>query len=155
MNRLLPLFVVVSLFASAPAQDSKAPAKGASNHDSSIASALETKIRKSWEDYKKRDKRAFTASLAPDFAEVTNDAEGIFGKDTELSEMDQFALTKFDLKDFKLRHAGHDSALVTYTSEYSGTYAGSPVQMKAVYGEVWVRSGNDWKQLWVQETKVK
>ena len=155
MNRLLPIFVVVSLFISALAQDNKAPAKSASSHDSSIASILETKIRKSWEDYKKRDKPAFTASLAPDFAEVTNDAEGIFGKDTELSEMDQFALTKFDLKDFRLRHAGHDSALVTYTSEYSGTYAGSPVQMKAVYVEVWVKSGNDWKQLWVQETKIK
>jgi len=155
LNRLLAILVVLSVSLGASAQDRKAPAKGASNHNSSIASVLETKIRKSWEDYKKRDKPAFSASLAPDFAEVTNDAEGIFGKDTELSEMDEFALTKFDLKDFKLRHAGRDSALVTYTSEYSGTYAGSPVQMKAVYGEVWVKSGNDWKQLWVQETKIK
>jgi hypothetical protein len=27
--------------------------------------------------------------------------------------------------------------------------------MKTVYGEVWVKSGADWKQLWVQETKIK
>jgi hypothetical protein len=27
--------------------------------------------------------------------------------------------------------------------------------MKTVYGEVWVKSGTNWKQLWAQETKLK
>ena len=153
MHRSLPILMTVILLISASAQESKTPRPAA--HLDLSAAALESKIRKSWEDYKKRDKQAFSASLAADFAEVTNDADGIFGKDTELSEMDQFALTKYELKDFKLRHAGHDAALVTYTAEYSGTYVGSPLHMKAVYGELWVKSGNDWKQLWVQETKIK
>lgn len=155
MHRSLPILITVILLISASAQETKTPPRQASGHSPSIAAALESKIRKSWEDYKRRDKQAFSASLAADFAEVTNDADGIFGKDTELSEMDQFSLSKYDLRDFKLRHAGHDAALVTYTAEYSGTYAGSPVQMKAVYGEFWVKSGSDWKQLWVQETKIK
>jgi|GEM_PF-1514907 hypothetical protein len=155
MHRLLPILVTAALLIPAFAQEAKTTAKTAADHGAPAAAALESKIRKSWEDYKKRDKAAFSASLAADFAEVTNDADGIFGKDTELSEMDQFTLTQYDLKHFKLRHAGHDAALITYSAEYSGTYAGSPVQMKAVYGEVWVKSGNDWKQLWVQETKLR
>ena len=154
MNRLLVIFVVLSLFVFAPALDSSAPAK-AGNHGPSAASMLEAKIRKAWEDYKKRDKQAFSAILLPDFGEIANDAEGIFGKDTELSEMDQFNLAKYELRDFHPRPAGRDAVVMTYTAEYSGTYANSPVQMKAIYGEVWVKSDNDWKLLWVQETKIK
>lgn len=154
MNRLLAIFVVLSLLVSAVGQDKKVSGKTAS-HESTAASVLEAKIRKVWEDYKKRDKQAFGAVLLPNFGEVTNDAEGIFGKDTELSEMDQFSLAKYELKDFHSRTAGRDAVVMTYTAEYSGTYANSPIQMKAIYGEVWVKSGNDWKLLWVQETKIK
>ena len=154
MNRLLAIFVVLSLLVSASGQDKKVSAKTV-NHGSSAASTLEAKIRKAWADYKKRDKESFSAILAPDFGEVTNDAEGTFGKDTELSEMDQFNLAKYELKDFHPRAAGRDAVVMTYTAEYSGTYANSPIQMKAIYGEVWVRSGDAWKLLWVQETKIK
>jgi hypothetical protein len=44
---------------------------------------------------------------------------------------------------------------MTYTAEYSGTYGNEPLQMKAIYGEVWVKVGSIWKLLWVQETKLK
>jgi len=132
-----------------------ASAQSGSSQSSAQSSLLEGKIRKAWDDYKKRDKASFSDTLAPDFGEVTNDAEGIFGKDTELSEMDQFNLAKYELKDFHLRAAGRDAVVMTYTAEYGGTYANSPIQMKAIYGEVWVKSGGDWKLLWVQETKIK
>jgi hypothetical protein len=39
--------------------------------------------------------------------------------------------------------------------QYGGTYDEVPPQMKAVYGEVWIKVDNDWKLLWVQETKLK
>jgi hypothetical protein len=86
---------------------------------------------------------------------VTNDADGIFGKDTELKEMDQFDILHYKLTDFKLRPVGGGGAVMTYTAEYSGKYANTDIQMKAVYGEVWVKVGSEWKLLWVQETKVK
>jgi hypothetical protein len=86
---------------------------------------------------------------------VTNDADGIFDKKTELAEMDNFNLSHYELKDFKRRPIGNAAALMTYTAEYSGSYANKPIQMKAIYGEVWIKAGGDWKLLWVQETKLK
>ena len=144
------------ILASASAQQKKpAPAKTKSAEPSSLAGVLEPKVRKSWEDYKNRKKGEFAASLADGFSEVTDGADGIFGKDTELSEMDHFNLAQYDLKDFKVKPIGGTGALVTYTAEYSGTYDNAPLKMKTVYGEVWIKTGSNWKQLWVQETKIK
>lgn len=141
--------------ASARGQEKSTPPKPPSTGHPSDAKILEAKIRKAWEDYKKRDKQAFAAILADGFAEVTNDADGIFGKDEELAEMDRFNLAHYELKDFNLKSVGGVGALMTYSAEYSGAYDNSPIEMKAIYGEVWVKAGRDWKLLWVQETKVK
>ena len=123
--------------------------------NAAAANILEAKVRKAWADYKSRDKRAFAAILADGFAEVRNDAKGSFGKDTELGEMDHFNLVRFELSDFKCRPIGDGGALMTYTAEYNGSYDNAPLYMKAIYGEVWVKRGSDWKVLWVQETKLK
>jgi hypothetical protein len=156
MSKILISVACLLILASASAQQKKSnTAKTKSAETSSLAATLEPKVRKSWEDYKNRNKEAFAASLASNFAEVTDGADGIFGKDTELSEMDHFNLAKYELKDFKVTSIGGTGALVTYTAEYSGSYDNTPLKMKTVYGEVWVKSGADWKQLWVQETKIK
>jgi hypothetical protein len=157
MKSLLISIACLLLFNTCFAQAQKKPisAKAASGSHSSLAAVLESKTRKAWEDYKNRKKEAFAAILAPGFSEVTNEADGIFGKDTELSEMDHFALAKYDLKDFKVRPLGNSAALVTYNAEYSGSYDNSPVNIKTVYGEVWTKIGGGWKLLWTQETKLK
>jgi hypothetical protein len=161
MKRLLISAACMFLLAtaSASAQKKLAPAKPASRQRSSASSNLgpniEAKIQKAWEDYRTRHKEAFAAVLADGFSEVTNDADGIFGKEAELAEMDHFNLAGYKLTDFKLRPIGSGGALMTYTANYSGTYDNAPIQMKATYGEVWVKVGSDWKLLWVQETKLK
>jgi hypothetical protein len=147
--------LLILVTASAQEQGKSAPAKPAPENDASVATVLEAKIRKAWEDYKSRNKEAFAAILADDFAEVTNDSEGAIGKDMELSEMDRFSLSQYELKDFKLKPVGKAGALMLYTAKYSGTYGNVPIQMKAIYGEVWLKVGSDWKLLWVQETKLK
>ena len=157
MKPLLIIFACVLAFTRVFAQDQKKPmaAHTASSGHSSLVAVLEPKTRKAWKDYKDRNKQAFAAILAPGYLAVTNEAEGIFGRDTELSEMDHFTLAKFDLKNFKVISLGSSSALVTYNAEYNGTYDKSPVNIKTVYGEVWTKIGNDWKLLWTQETKLK
>lgn len=151
MKRTLTSIACLLMLLPSFAQEKKsAPAKPGTE-----ATVLEAKIRKAWEDYKNRNKEAFAAILADGFAEVTNDAEGVFGKETELAEMDRFNLSHYELKEFKLRPVGDGGAVMTYTAEYGGTYGNEPLQMKAIYGEVWVRAGRDWKLLWVQETKLK
>lgn len=155
MKPILAAAVCVLILASASAQEQKKSAEPRSAESSSLGKILEAKDRKSWEDYKNKNKAAFADTLADGFAEVTDGAEGIFGKDTELSEMDHFKLNRYELKDFKVKPLGSTAALVTYSAEYSGTYDNSPIAMKTVYGEVWVKRGGDWKQLWAQETKLK
>jgi hypothetical protein len=46
-----------------------------------------------------------------------------------------------ELSNFKVRPLGRAAALVTYSAKYEGSYDKSPLDMKTLYGEVWVRSG--------------
>jgi hypothetical protein len=152
MKPMLALALCLMLCASAYPQK-KAATKESSSP--SLAATVEAKVHKSWEDYKNRNKQSFAASLAPGFSEVTDGADGIFGKDTELSEMDHFTLTHYELNNFKVRPLGSTTALITYSAKYDGSYDNSPINMKTVYADIWVKSGADWKLLWEQETKVK
>ena len=155
MTRILITTACLFLVVTAQAQKRCASATPEHALNTVAETVLEGKIRKAWADYKSRDKKAFAAILAEGFAEVTNDDEGAVGKDTELAEMDRFTLDHCELKDFRLRSIGNDGALMTYVAEYTGSYDKAPLQMKAIYGEVWIKHGGDWKLLWVQETKLK
>jgi hypothetical protein len=156
MTRVLIVLTCFLAVAGVAAQQNKSnDGNGTSGGPNPSAKVLEAKIRKAWEDYKNRNKKDFSAILASDFGEVTNDGDGILSKDTELSEMDHFDLVHYELKDFKVRPIGADAALVTYTAEYDGKYDNTPMKMKTIYGEVWQRFGKDWKLRWVQETKLK
>jgi hypothetical protein len=155
MSKIFTSVACLLILASASAQQKKSATAKTKSESTSLAAVLEPKVRKTWEDFKNRKKEEFAASLADGFSQVTDGADGIFGKDAELSEMDHFTLAHYDVKDFKVRPLGSTAALATYTAEYSGTYDKTPVNMKTVYGEVWIKSGNEWKQLWVQETKIK
>jgi hypothetical protein len=119
------------------------------------ASVLEAKTRKSWEDFKTKNKAAFAADLAEGFQEVEDDGDGPRDQKAEIAEIDQFDMAQYTLHDFHVKPIGSAGALVTYAGEYSGTFAGEAVHQKAVYGEVWIKQGKDWKVLYVQETKVK
>src|SRR5581483_8320869 len=107
MKPLLTLAFGLLLTVTAAAQQKSSPPAKAPAAASSAQTVLEAKIRKAWEDYKNRNKEAFAAILADDFGEVTNDADAIAGKDEEVSEMDRFHLTTYDLSDFKLRPVGN------------------------------------------------
>lgn len=115
--------------------------------------ALEAKVRKAWEDFKNKDKDSFAAILADGFTEVEDDGAGPRDAKAEVAEIDEFNLDTYTLKGFSIKPIGADVALVTYMADYS--VRGQSVREKAAYGEVWVRRGNDWKLLYVQETKVK
>lgn len=144
------LFVVV-----AGSAQEKASVTKVDSVASSTERLLENNIRKVWEDYKHRNKQGLDSALADGFREVTDGADGIFGKDTEFSEMEKFTLAHYELSNFHLRSLGKDAALMTYAAHYDGAYEGTPLQMSTVYGEVWVKQGNTWKLLWAQETKLK
>ena len=150
MRQMLIPAACVLLVASAPAQSKKPkPQTGPP------AKLLEAKVRKAWEDFKNKNKDGFAAILADGFREVEEDSKGFADKKAILEEMDQFELRQYTLKDFDARPVAANAALVTYVADYSGKLAGEPLQAKSVYGEVWTKPGNEWKLLYVQETRVK
>jgi len=150
MKAMLITAACVLLFASASAQSKKPEAQAGPP-----ATVLEAKVRKAWEDYKNKNKDGFAAILADGFREVEEESNGFAGKETILEEIDKFDLSQYTLKDFDTRPLGPNAALVTYIAEYSGKFAGEPLQSKAAYGELWTKHGNEWKLLYVQETRVK
>jgi hypothetical protein len=154
MKMLLALIACLFMVVASSAQE-KASVTRVEPVASSTEKLLETHIRKVWEDYKNKDKQGLGSALADGFREVTDGADGIFGKDTEFSEMEKFTLAHYELSNFHVKPIGKDATLVTYTAHYDGAYEGTPLQMSTVYGEVWIKQGNAWKLLWAQETKVK
>ena len=153
MKILLAFLCCAFMVVAASAQEK--PVMKAASAASSTEKLLETKIREVWEDYKNRNKPGLGSALATDFREVTDGADGIFGKETEFSEVDKFTLSHYELNNLRMKSIGKDAVLVTYTAHYDGAYEGTALQMSTVYGEVWIKQANDWKLLWAQETKVK
>jgi hypothetical protein len=138
------VFLLLTL---AVAQDNHAP-----NPDSA---ALETKIRKVWQDFKVKDKGAVASVLADGFHEMEEGDSGFGNRDSMLGMIDDLELAHFTLTEFRVTPIGKESALVNYRAEYDGKAEGKPFQNKTAYGEVWLRQGADWKLLYVQETTVK
>jgi hypothetical protein len=138
------------MVAAASAQQSK-PATPAEP----LASVLEAKSRKSWEEFKNKDKAGFATELADGFRAVEDDGAGARDAKAEVAEIDDFELSQYTLKDFHITPLGASAALVTYMAEYSGTAGGQPVHGKVAVAEVWVKRDSDWKTLYSQDTNVK
>jgi phosphate-selective porin len=149
MRKILVLVTSLLLAASASAQEKPQSAK------STVDSTLETKIRKVWEDFKNKDKASLSSALAADFREVEEGATGFGDKKAELASVDEFEITTYTLKDFTVRSLGPNSALVTYLAHYEGKAGNEAVNTNSAFGEVWIRDGNTWKGLYVQETALK
>jgi len=76
-------------------------------------------------------------------------------KKTEVNAVDDFELISYTLSDFTVKSIGPNAALVTYIAQYGGKSGGEVSKGHSVFGEVWIRSGNQWKDLYMQETYVK
>jgi hypothetical protein len=128
----------------------QAPAKSTPN-----APALEAKVRKVWDDFKNKDKESLAVALADDFREVEEGGSGFGDKKAEIAMVDDFEISAYTLKDFKVKSLGTHAALVTYLAHYEGKAGGQPSKSDSAFGEVWVHEGKEWKALYVQETAVK
>ena len=150
MRNALVTATLLLLIATVAAQDKKPSAT--STQDPSI---FETKVRKAWETFKSKNKDAFAAMLADGFRELEEDGNGFGDAKSVLAMIDQFELATYTLKGFKVTPVCKDAALVNYLAHYEGKAGGQPIQANTAYGEIWVKRGNDWKLLYVQETIVK
>lgn len=147
---LIDVAVLLCLVAIAAAQ-TKPPA--AKPH--SMISPLEAKERKLWEAFKNKDKKTLAALLDNGFRQFEEGLSAFGDKKAEVNAVDDFELISYTLSDFTVKSLGPNSALVTYIAQYEGKSGGQSSKAKSVFGEVWIREGNDWKDLYMQETYVK
>jgi hypothetical protein len=151
MNKLLiAVALLLSFSVALPAQEKKTAGKSSSN-----AAVLEATVNRLWEAFQKKDK-ATLSSLLDDGFRMFEEGTSSFGdKKTEVNAVDEFELINFKLSDFTVKPLGPNTALVTYIAQYEGKSGAETSKAKSVFGEVWTRSGNDWKSLYLQETYMK
>ena len=137
--------LLLSLVSAATAQE-----KGAA-----ASRVLETKVHKLWEAFKNKDKATLSALLDGDFRQFEEGLSAFGDKKAEVNSVDEFALLSYTLSDFTVKSIGPNAALVTYIAQYEGKSGGETSKGHSVFGEVWIRSGDEWKALYMQETYVK
>ena len=142
--------VAVLLFAGAALAQEKPPAKA--NPDSV---QLEGHVRKLWEAFQQKDKATLSAMLDDGFRQFEEGLSTFGDKKTEVNAPDEFELLSYTLSDFSVQWIGPNAALVTYVAQYEGKSGGEVSKGKSVFGEVWIRAGRRWKDLYMQETYVK
>ena len=120
-----------------------------------VAHVLEAKERKLWEDFKNKNKAGLAALLDDEFRQFEEGLSAFGDKKAEVNAVDEFELTTYTLSDFTVKSLGQNAALVTYIAQYEGKSGGEASKAKSVFAEVWIRKGNEWKDLYMQETYVK
>jgi len=93
--------------------------------------------------------------LDDEFRQFEEGLSAFGDKKTEVNAVDDFELLSYTLNDFIVKSIGPNAALVTYLAQYEGKSGGEVSKGHSVFAEVWIRSGSDWKDLYMQETYVK
>src|SRR5579863_8250158 len=118
-------------------------------------SALEGNVRKLWKAFKDKDKTTLSNLLDDGFRQFEEGLSAFGDKKEEVSAVDEFELLNYTLSDFTVKPIGPNAMLVTYLAQYEGKSGGEVSKGKSIFGEVWTRSGGEWKALYMQETYVK
>lgn len=116
---------------------------------------LELRVHKLWESFKNKDKAALAGVLDDRFRLFEEGLSSIGDKKAEVNSVDDFEHLSYTLSDFTVKPIAPNAALVTYTAQYEGKSGGEVSKSKSVFGEVWIRAGNEWKAFYMQETYMK
>lgn len=151
MKRMLVAVAVLLLtFACAATAQQKQATKPAPD-----AATLEADVRKLWEAFKNKDKTTLASLLDDGFRQFEEGLSAFGDKKTEVNAVDEFELLSYTLSDFNVKMTGPNAAVVTYVAQYEGKSGGEASKAKSVFGEVWIRAGGQWKDLYMQETYMK
>jgi hypothetical protein len=145
---LIAVAVVLSVAVAVSAQEKQSAAKPG-------VAPLEGKVRKLWEAFKNKDKATLSALLDDQFRLFEEGLSAFGDKNSEVNAVDEFELIHYTLSDFTVKPIGPNAALVTYIAQYEGKSGGETSKAKSVFGELWVRTGSEWKASYMQETYVK
>jgi len=144
---LMAAALLFSFTVAAAAQDTQHPVNN--------AAVLEAQERNLWQAFKNRDKATLSAMLDDGFHLFEEGLTAIGDKKVEVNAVDDFELVNYALSDFTVKPIGPNAALVTYIAQYEGKSGGETSKAKSVFAEVWIRSGKEWKDMYMQETYMK
>jgi hypothetical protein len=119
------------------------------------AASTEAQVRKLWDAFQKKDKATLSSLLDDDFRMFEEGLSAFADKKAEVNAVDEFELVNYALSDFTVTPTGPNSAAVTYIAQYEGKSNGETSKAKSVFGEVWIRKNDTWKNLYLQDTYVK
>lgn len=142
--------VLLFSFANLATAQDKSAAKPKS--DSAI---LQADVRMLWEAFKTKDKARLSSLLDDGFRQFEEGLSAFGDKKSEVNAPDEYELLSYTLSDFVVKPIAPNAALVTYLAQYQGKAGGEVSNGKSIFGEVWIRSGGQWKALYMQETYVK
>lgn len=151
MRRTLVIvaFLMLSFASAAVAQEKQtATAKAATP-------PIEASVRKLWEAFKNKDKATLSWLIDDQFRMFEEGLSTFADKKAEVNGPDEYELLSYTLSDVTVKPLGPNTALVTYRAQYEGKSGGEIAKGNSIFGEVWSRSGNDWKVLYLQETYIK
>jgi hypothetical protein len=146
MKRTLMAAALLFSFIAAAAQE---------KHPANNAAVLEAQERNLWQAFKNRDKATLSAMLDDGFHLFEEGLTAIGDKKVEVNAVDDFELVNYTLSDFTVKPIGPNAALVTYIAQYEGKSGGETSKAKSVFAELWIRSGKEWKDMYMQETYMK
>jgi hypothetical protein len=116
---------------------------------------IEPQVHKLWAAFKDKDKTTLSNLLDDNFRMFEEGLTTFADKKAEVDAVDEYDLLSYTLSDFTVKSTGPNTAVVTYIAQYEGKSGGQVAKAKSVFGEVWIRVGNEWKDLYLQETYVK
>jgi len=120
-----------------------------------LANMFDAKIKAEWEAIKKRDQKAYGEFLTDDFIGVEADREGERYKWKAQMELQESAVTDYQLSFLKVTPLCSEAAFVRYEVFIKFPPKSAVPFEKILVGEVWVKREGQWKILHYQETKVK
>ncbi len=144
---LIASALLMSFTVAVAAQEKQQPANN--------AAVLEAEERNLWKAFKSKDKASLSAILDDGFRLFEEGLTAIGDKKAEVNAVDDFELVNYTLSDFTVKPIGPNAALVTYIAQYEGRSGGESSKAKSVFAEVWIRVGEEWKDMYMQETYMK
>ncbi len=121
----------------------------------SATPSVEVKVHKLWEAFQQKDKATLSSLIDDKFRQFEEGLSTFGDKKTEVNAVDEYDLISYTLSDFTVKPLSANMVLVTYIAQYEGRTGGEVAKARSVFGEVWTRTGKDWKCLYMQETYVK
>ena len=115
-----------------------------------LTRTLADRVHRAWAFWKKGDAAAFAALTTEDYRSVLATGSLHFYRPTT-QEFAAFPISQYTISQLQAIPIGHDGALVTYVGLVTFQNAGPG---KFVFGEVWVKNGEQWKCQYAQATAM-